>query len=219
MKRIRRQDEDNDREEALRRNMVAQQIRRRGICDAQVLKAMERVPRHKFVPPSMQEMAYADGPLPIGRGQTISQPYIVASMSEALGLDPGAKVLEIGTGSGYQAAVLAEMGLQVYTMEYIHDLAMEAKERLRTMGYDRIRFRCGDGNCGWPEKAPFDGIIVTAAPRAVPEALGQQLVTGGRLVIPVGRFSQELWVYQKSDDNQLSGEKLYAVRFVPLVEG
>jgi protein-L-isoaspartate(D-aspartate) O-methyltransferase len=212
-------DGDSGRKDVLRHNMVEQQIRRRGVSDKQVLKAMARVPRHAFVPSGMADMAYADGPLPIGKGQTISQPYIVASMSEALGLDPGAKVLEIGTGSGYQAAVLAEMGLEVYTVEYIHELAMAAKERLRSMGYDTIRFRCGDGNRGWPEKAPFDGIIVTAAPAAVPEAMGQQLAPGGRLVIPVGRFSQELWVYQKSDDGKLSGEFLYGVRFVPLVKG
>lgn len=206
--------------EAERRfRMVEQQIRRRGIRDQYVLGAMERVPRHAFVPKSMRELSYTDGPLPIGNGQTISQPFIVASMSEALGVRPGMKVLEIGTGSGYQAAVLAEMGLEVFTIEYIHSLAMEAKERLRGLGYDTIRFRCCDGRQGWPEKAPFDGIIVTAAADDVPEQLGEQLVEGGRLVIPVGTWSQDLWVYRKSKDGTLDGEQLYAVRFVPLVRG
>jgi protein-L-isoaspartate(D-aspartate) O-methyltransferase len=213
------QDADKDREAVLRRNMVEQQLRRRGIRDRHVLGAMQRVPRHAFVPGLMREMAYSDGPLPIGKGQTISQPYIVASMSEALALKPGMKVLEVGTGSGYQAAVLAEMGLEVYTIEYIDSLAMEARDRLRAMGYQDIRFRCGDGNEGWPEKAPFDGIIVTAAPPELPQGLGDQLAEGGRLVIPVGTFSQDLWVYRKCADGTLSGDMLYAVRFVPLVRG
>lgn len=199
--------------------MVEHQIRRRGIEDKHVLAAMERVPRHAFVPAAMRELAYTDGPLPIGKGQTISQPYIVASMSEALALQPGMKVLEIGTGSGYQAAVLAEMGLEVYTIEYIHKLAMEAKDLLRGLGYDTIRFRCGDGRLGWPEKAPFDGIIVTAAADVVPMQLGEQLAVGGRLIIPVGTYSQDLWMYRKNEDGMLEGEVLYAVRFVPLVHG
>ncbi|MEX0331786.1 MAG: protein-L-isoaspartate(D-aspartate) O-methyltransferase [Puniceicoccaceae bacterium] len=203
----------------LRQRMVEHQIRRRGIRDKHVLAAMARVPRHAFVPASMHELSYTDGPLPIGKGQTISQPYIVASMSEALHLQPGMKVLEVGTGSGYQAAVLAEMGLEVYTIEYIHDLAMAAKELLRGLGYPAIHFRCGDGRLGWPEKAPFDGIIVTAAADEVPTQLGQQLAAGGRLVIPVGTYSQDLWVYQKNDDGTLEGKNLYAVRFVPLVRG
>ena len=202
-----------------RRRMVEHQIRRRGIRDKHVLAAMERVPRHAFVPASMRELSYTDGPLPIGKGQTISQPFIVASMSEALDLRPGMKVLEIGTGSGYQAAVLAEMGLEVYTIEYIHSLATEAKERLRGLGYDRIRFRCGDGRLGWPEKAPFDGIIVTAAADVVPDALGSQLATGAHMIIPVGTYGQDLWLYRKNEDGSLEGEKLYAVRFVPLVRG
>ena len=208
-----------DGEAILRRDMVDQQIRCRGIHDKHVLAAMDRVPRHAFVPSSMREMAYSDGPLPIGKGQTISQPYIVASMSEALAVKPGMRVLEIGTGSGYQAAVLAEMGLEVFTVEYVHELAVEAKERLRGLGYDTIRFRCGDGNLGWPEKAPFNGIMVTAAPTSLPSALGDQLEVGGRLVIPMGRFSQDLWVYRKKADGSLSGKVMYAVRFVPLVGG
>jgi protein-L-isoaspartate(D-aspartate) O-methyltransferase len=199
--------------------MVEHQIRARGVSAPAVLQAMERVPRQAFVPESMQELAYADGPLPIGEGQTISQPYVVAAMSEALEVKAGDRVLEIGTGSGYQAAILAEMGLEVYTIEYIHELAVAAKERLRSMGYAGIRFRCGDGNQGWPEKAPFDGIIVTAAPAALPQALGRQLGRGGHLVIPVGRFSQDLRVYRKTDDGELKGKRLFGVRFVPMVGG
>ena len=199
--------------------MVEQQIKPRGIRDRNVLDAMKRVPRHEFVPGTVRELAYTDGPLPIGQGQTISQPFIVASMSEALAVRPGMKVLEIGTGSGYQAAVLAEMGLQVFTIEYIRDLAMEAKDRLRGLGYRDIHFRCGDGRGGWPEEAPFDGIIVTAAADELPPALGRQLGPGRRLVIPVGKYSQDLWVYLKQADGSLAGEMLYAVRFVPLVRG
>lgn len=202
-----------------RKDMVEHQLRSRGIADAAVLSAMGRVPRELFVPVELRSMAYADGPLPIGGGQTISQPLIVASMSEALGLRPGMKVLEIGTGSGYQAAVLAEMGLQVYTIEYLPSLAGSARQRLHGLGYGEIQFRCGDGNAGWVEAAPFDGIIVTAAPPGLPEALGRQLSPGGKLVIPIGEFEQWLWVYRKNTDGSLSGEKRYGVRFVPLVGG
>ena len=202
-----------------RHRMVEQQIRTRGVRDPQVLGAMERVPRHAFVPDNLLELAYTDGPLPIGGGQTISQPYIVASMSESLGVKPGMKVLEIGTGSGYQAAVLAEMGLRVFTVEYVDALAREARKRLEGMGYRGIHFRCGDGNLGWPEQAPFDGILVTAAPADLPPALGEQLAVGARLVIPMGRHSQYLYVYRKNDDQTLDREVLYAVRFVPLVKG
>jgi len=212
-------DDDHGNEAVLRHKMVEQQLRPRGIKDKNVLSAMRRVPRHEFVPSGLSDIAYADGPLPIGESQTISQPYIVAAMSEALGVQPGMRVLEIGTGSGYQAAVLAEMGLQVYTVELVASLATEAKSRLRGMGYEAIRFRCGDGTPGWPEKAPFDGIIVTAAPEGLPSSLGRQLAPGGNLVIPVGKFNQDLWVYRKDKDGSLSGRKLFAVRFVPLVSG
>ena len=202
-----------------RRRMVEQQIMARGIRDRHVLTAMQRVPRHAFVPAAMRELSYTDGPLPIGNGQTISQPFIVASMSEALRVKPGMKVLEIGTGSGYQAAILAEMGLEVWTVEFVHSLAMEAKDRLRGLGYDSIRFRCCDGRLGWPEEAPFDGIIVTAAADEVPPALASQLAEGRRMVIPVGIYSQDLWVYRKNKDGTLEGEVQYAVRFVHLVRG
>jgi protein-L-isoaspartate(D-aspartate) O-methyltransferase len=206
-----------DGERRRRRKMVEQQLRPRGIADEAVLGAMERVPRHAFVPEAYHQMAYTDGPLPIGNGQTISQPYIVAVMSEALRLRPGQRVLEVGTGCGYQAAVLAEMGLLVYTIEYIDELGADARERLTGLGYDTIRFRTGDGRAGWPEEAPFDGIIVTAAPADVPAALVDQLSTGGRLVIPVGRDLQELVVYRKNDDGSCIENRLFPVRFVPLV--
>ena len=203
---------------ALRERMVDEQIRDRGIADEHVLKAMRRVPRHAFVPSQMQEMAYSDGPLPIGNSQTISQPYIVALMTEALGLKPGQKVLEVGTGSGYQAAILAEMGLDVYTIEFLPDLSEKAREILTQLGYEDIHYRCGDGHAGWPEEAPFDGIIVTAAPSRLPEPLGEQLKTGGRLVIPIGNWGQDLYVYTRNEDGSLSGEVICAVRFVPLVK-
>jgi protein-L-isoaspartate(D-aspartate) O-methyltransferase len=199
--------------------MVEYQLRRRGVADSRVLAAMERVPRHAFIPERMHDMAYSDGPLPIGHGQTISQPYIVAVMSEALGLKPGMKVLEVGTGSGYQAAVLAQMGLDVYTVEYLPELAALAERLLRQLGYGNIHFRTGDGRDGWPERAPFDGILVTAAPESLPESLGEQLAPGGRLVIPIGRWEQHLYVYRKNADGSLDKDVVFAVRFVPLVGG
>lgn len=204
--------------ERLRRQMVEEQIRARGVADPHVLEAMRRVPREAFVPPELGERSYADGPLPIGEDQTISQPYIVAVMSEALGLEPGQRVLEIGTGSGYQAAVLAEMGLEVYTIEFIESLAARAREILDGLGYGKIHYRVGDGRKGWSEEAPFDGIIATAAPPDVPETLFDQLAAGGRLVIPVGKWDQELRVYQKNDDGSCSQERLCSVRFVPMVD-
>ncbi|HSH09772.1 MAG TPA: protein-L-isoaspartate(D-aspartate) O-methyltransferase [Oceanipulchritudo sp.] len=204
---------------AQRQRMVENQLRARGIADETVLSAMNRVPRHEFLPDSLQDIAYADGPLPIGKGQTISQPYVVAAMSEALDVQPGMRVLEIGTGSGYQAAILAEMGLQVYTVEFIPELAQEAQSLLNAMGYTSIHFRCGDGNYGWEEEAPFDGIIVTAAPPEVPPAFAEQLSPGCNLVIPVGRYEQDLRVYHKNEDGSLSSWSLFGVRFVPLVGG
>jgi len=208
---------DDDGHAARRHAMVAGQLRPRGIRDARVLAAMERVPRHLFVPDELSDMAYADGPLPIGGGQTISQPYIVAVMSEALGVAPGQRVLEIGTGSGYQAAVLAEMGVRLYTVECVPSLAARARQLLDQLGYDAIRYRVGDGHAGWPEEGPFDGIIVTAAPPELPPALPGQLATGGRLVIPMGRLEQDLYVCQKLADGSLNRECLFAVRFVPMV--
>lgn len=208
--------DDRDSLDARRRKMmVEQQVRARGIADKLVLDAMERVPRHEFVPGNLRELAYRDGPLPIGKDQTISQPYMVGVMSESLQLQPGMKVLEIGTGSGYQTAVLAEMELEVFTIEVIPELAAEAESLLGS--YGNIHFRCGDGRLGWPEAAPFDGIIVTAAPKSVPEVFVDQLTAGGRLVIPVGEFTQELFVFQKQQDGSLDGGSRFGVRFVPLV--
>ncbi|MGA1204288.1 MAG: protein-L-isoaspartate(D-aspartate) O-methyltransferase [Opitutales bacterium] len=202
-----------------RRLMVARHLVSRGIKDPEVLKAMSLVPREAFVPNSLKEMAYADGPLPIGAEQTISQPYVVAAMSEALSLGPQARVLEIGTGSGYQTAVLAAMGLTVYTIERIDSLGRKAAEVLRGLGFRNVRARCGDGTLGWPEEAPFDGIIVTAAADQLPMPLVDQLGEGGRLVIPVGVFDQDLRVYQKNKYGEISCRSLFPVRFVPLVGG
>lgn len=195
--------------------MVEQQLRARDIKDELVLDAMRRVPRHEFVPSNLVELAYRDGPLPIGNEQTISQPYMVGFMSQALSVKPGMRVLEIGTGSGYQTAVLAEMGLEVFTIEVIPELAERAKELLTH--YSNIHFNCGDGRSGWPDEAPFDGIIVTAAAQSVPETYIEQLATGGRLVIPVGLHSQELYVFEKDPDGSLQGGSKFGVRFVPLV--
>lgn len=195
--------------------MVEQQLRARDIKDELVLDAMRRVPRHEFVPSNLVELAYRDGPLPIGNEQTISQPYMVGFMSQALSVKPGMRVLEIGTGSGYQTAVLAEMGLEVFTIEVIPELAERAKELLTH--YSNIQFNCGDGRSGWPDEAPFDGIIVTAAAQSVPETYIEQLATGGRLVIPVGLHSQELYVFEKDPDGSLQGGSKFGVRFVPLV--
>jgi len=198
-----------------RKRMVAEQIAARGIRDERVLAAMMKVPRHRFVPPGLREAAYADGPLPIGSGQTISQPYIVALMTESLGLTGGGKVLEIGTGSGYQAAVLAEIVDTVFTIEILPELAERAEAILDTLGYRNVNVRTGDGYFGWAEKAPFDGVIVTAAAPRIPEPLIAQLKVGGRLVIPVGEYDQDLEIYEKTS----AGLKLLStvpVRFVPM---
>lgn len=196
--------------------MVAEQIVGRGVSDPVVLEAMRAVPRHRFVTEEWQDQAYADHPLPIGHGQTISQPYIVALMSEALDIEPGAKVLEIGTGSGYQAAVLAEMGVEVYSIEIVPELEERAATTLRDLGYAAAT-RAGDGYFGWPEEAPFDAIIVTAAPDHVPQPLVEQLAPGGALVIPVGPIGavQTLWRFTNGADGELLAESLGAVTFVP----
>jgi protein-L-isoaspartate(D-aspartate) O-methyltransferase len=207
----------HDASAAARRAMVERQLRARGIRDARVLAAMGRAPREAFVPQSLRDSVYGDGPLPIGEDQTISQPYIVAAMTESLQAPDGARVLEVGTGSGYQTAVLAEMGLVVYTVEYLPRLAGRARAVLEQLGYSGIHYKIGDGRDGWPAAAPFDGIIVTAAPARVPAALAGQLKPGGRLVIPVGRWDQELRVYTAGRDGGLSMERLFPVRFVPLV--
>jgi protein-L-isoaspartate(D-aspartate) O-methyltransferase len=199
---------------AQRRSMVAEQIRARGVRDETVLRAMERVPRHLFVPEGQRSDAYRDHPLPIGGDQTISQPYIVAYMTAALGAEKGEKVLEIGTGSGYQAAVLAEMGVEVYTVEIVKELGERARALLEKLGYD-VHARIGDGYAGWPEAAPFDGIIVTAAPPQIPTPLKEQLAEGGRMVIPVGELVQELKVMVERD-GEMKLEDTLPVRFVPM---
>ncbi len=195
--------------------MVERQIAARGVADPRVLNAMRRVPRHRFVDPSQAASAYDDRPLPIGQGQTISQPYIVAYMTELLGLPPASRVLEVGTGCGYQAAVLAEIAGEVYTVEIVKALADAATARLAALGYRHVHVRHGDGYGGWPHHAPFAGIVVAAAPDHVPAALVAQLAVGARLVIPVGDADQEIWVITKTADGQTE-ERLIPVRFVPL---
>jgi len=202
--------------EKLRLNMVSKQIQARGIRDARVLEAMRRVPRHQFVPASEQYLAYEDHPLPIGYDQTISQPYIVAFMTEALRLHGHEKVLEIGTGSGYQAAVLAELVQQVFTIEIVTPLCDMAREKLSSLQYDNIFIRCGDGYRGWPEEAPFDAIIVTAAPASIPQTLLEQLATGGRMVLPLGGATQELVLLSKDAEGNVHQRDLLPVRFVPM---
>ncbi|MBC7262760.1 MAG: protein-L-isoaspartate(D-aspartate) O-methyltransferase [Chloroflexi bacterium] len=200
--------------------MVDFQIKVRGVADERVLAAMRAVPRHEFVPPEQRDSAYADHPLPIGYGQTISQPYIVALMSELLRLEPGDRVLEIGTGSGYQAAILAELTDQVYSIEIIPELATRASETLKRLGYTCIHTKQGDGYYGWEEYAPFDAIIVTCAPDHVPPPLVDQLADGGRLVIPVGPPGgyQTLWQIEKRGD-QIITNNYGGVMFVPMTRG
>jgi protein-L-isoaspartate(D-aspartate) O-methyltransferase len=215
-----------------RARMVAEQIEARGIEDPSVLEAMRRVPRHAFVQPGSERLAYTDQPLPISAGQTISQPYIVALMTTLAEVRPGDRVLEIGTGSGYQAAVLAQLTGQVYSIEIIEELAVRADETLRALGAD-VQVRVGDGFYGWPEAAPFDAILVTAAAPRVPERLLAQLATGGRLVIPLEqeaqahpadplpdlpwlRPAQELAVFRKAADGTIAQERIIPVRFVPM---
>jgi len=198
--------------------MVAEQIEARGIRDPAVLRAMRTVPRHEFVPADERAHAYDDRPLPIGHGQTISQPYIVAFMTEAAAVRPGIRVLEVGTGSGYQAAVLAEVGADVYSIEIVAPLAAEARQALARTGYERVHLRVSDGHRGWPEAAPFDAILVTAAAERVPPDLVAQLAPGGRLVIPVGDLSQDLEVHTRGPEG-ITIERVLPVRFVPLVGG
>ena len=199
--------------------MVEDQIIKRGVEDQRVLDVMKVVERHKFVPEKYSESAYKDGPLPIGHGQTISQPFIVAFMTENLKLEPSHKVLEIGTGSGYQAAVLSELCDHVYTIEIVDELANESAERLGRLGFNNITVRSGDGYKGWPEEAPFDRIMVTAAPEEIPELLTEQLAEGGVMVIPVGKQYeiQYLWVITKETSGSIKKEKILPVRFVPMI--
>ncbi len=196
--------------------MVRNQIEARQVTDPQVLEAMRSVPRHRFVPDRYIDQAYADHPLPIGHGQTISQPYIVALMTESLELEPGDRVLEIGTGSGYQAAVLAEMGVLVFTIEIIPELADRAQQLLEELGYESVQVLTADGYFGWLDYAPYDGIMVTAAPDHLPQPLVNQLAEDGRLIIPIGPQGsfQTLWVFSRHN-GELESENLGAVRFVP----
>ena len=212
---------DDDQYRAARLEMVAKTIEARGVSDPRVLHAMRTVPRHCFVPPEYLDHAYEDHPLPIGFGQTISQPYIVAWMTELLQLNPGERVLEIGTGSGYQAAVLAELDeVEVFTMEIVPQLAEAAAARLQSLGYTDVQVRQGDGYYGWPEHAPFDAIIVTAAPDHLPQPLAEQLAEGGRLVIPIGPPGgwQDLWCFTKVNA-ELQAKNLGGVIFVPFTGG
>ena len=200
----------------LRERMVETQIASRGVKDKNVLDAMKKVPRHLFVPDDMKSHAYSDEPLPIGEGQTISQPYIVAYMTEALKLSKGKKVLEVGTGSGYQAAILAEIVGEIYSVELVEFLSYRAQDVLSEMGYKNIHFKIGDGSFGWEEFAPFDAIMVTAAPSKIPKALKQQLKINGEMIIPVGDTFQELVLITREEDGYRK-KKLLPVRFVPLI--
>lgn len=205
--------------EILRKDMVQKQIIARGIRDPAVLKAMSEVPRHEFVPPEYLHSAYDDHALPIGYDQTISQPYIVALMTECLFLNKEAKVLEIGTGSGYQAAILSRICKEVYTIEVIEELAKEAKKRFQKLGYANIKVRVGDGHYGWKEAAPFDGIIITCATPTLPKELEEQLAEGGRMVIPIGKWQwhQTLKSYHKQGGH-LRERSITGVVFVPMVK-
>ena len=204
----------------LRMNMIETQIKKRGITDQTILDAMKEVNRHEYVQENFERLAYSDRPVPIGFGQTISQPYIVAFMSHKLNVASHHKVLEIGTGSGYQAAVLAELSDHVYTIEIIPELAKRAEKVLKKNDYDNITIRIGDGYKGWPEHAPFDRIMVTAAPKEIPEKLVEQLAPGGIMVLPVGEtvMMQYLWLITKDNDGQIEKEKILPVRFVPMVK-
>lgn len=199
----------------MRKRMIKNQIERRGIRERRVLNALMGVPRHQFVPEHLKERAYDDGALPIGENQTISQPYIVAKMTELLDLNGNETVLEVGTGSGYQAAVLAKLVREVYTIEIVPSLARQAEERLKRMGYGNVSVRLGDGYRGWEEHAPFDAVIVTAAPDHIPPKLVEQLREGGRMVIPVGTVNQHLTLLVKEKDG-VREEQVIPVRFVPM---
>ena len=199
----------------MREKMVETQIKARGVKDPRVLSALRKVERDRFVPEEYLNSAYADQPLPIGEGQTISQPYIVALMTELLDLKGDEKVLEIGTGSGYQAAILAELAKEVYTIEIVESLASMANKRLLALGYQNIKVKVGDGYLGWPEAAPFDAIIVTAAPDHIPKPLIEQLKEGGRMVLPVGTYAQELKKIVKRS-GKIETTDVIPVVFVPM---
>ncbi len=204
-----------------RRRMVERQIKARGVTSKIVLEAVEKVPRHMFVPEKFIQFSYYDQPLPIGQGQTISQPYIVALMTEMLNVDKDDVVLEVGTGSGYQAAVLSVIVDELYTIEIVKELGVQASERLKSLGYDNVNVKIADGSLGWPDKAPYDAIIVTAAAEKIPEPLIRQLKPGGRMVIPVDNISgfQDLLLVSKDETGSVITKKAIPVMFVPLVEG
>jgi len=204
---------DEQRDE--RERMVAEQLAARGIRDERVLAAMRRVPRHRFVDPDEARHAYEDRPLPIGQGQTISQPFVVAFMSQALELSGDERVLDVGTGSGYQAAILGELAREVWSIEIVAPLAESARQRLSALGYENVHVRCGDGYLGWPEHAPFDAILVAAAPDHVPQPLVDQLALGGRMILPVGKSDQELVLLRRTQAGVVQ-EEVLPVRFVPM---
>ena len=199
----------------MREEMVATQIKARGIHDERLIRALLKVERHRFVPQRFQTFAYTDQPLPIGKGQTISQPYIVALMTELLGLKGEEKVLEVGTGSGYQAAILAELAGEVYTVEIIEGLAQRANKTLKDLGYKNITVKAGDGYIGWEEYAPFDAIVVTCAPPYIPQPLIEQLKDGGRMVVPVGENNQKLQLLRKNN-GRINITDIIPVKFVPM---
>ncbi len=200
-----------------RSEMVERQIRRRGVLDAQVLRAMTEVPRHEFVPEALQPRAYEDAPLPIGGGQTISQPYIVAAMTAVLRLQPEDRVLDVGTGCGYQAAILSRIVAEVYSIEIRRDLALAAAERLARLGYSNVHVHCGDGTLGLPEFAPFSAVLVAAAAPSIPQPLAQQLAEGGRMIVPVGEPDHQQLLLIVRRGNSFEKTQLEPCQFVPLV--
>jgi protein-L-isoaspartate(D-aspartate) O-methyltransferase len=206
----------DDPEAAARDRMVKMQIAGRGVKDPRILDAMRQIPRELFVDAQYRHEAYADHPLPIGDGQTVTQPYVAALMTELLDIQQSDRVLEIGTGSGYESAILSRLARHVYSIEILPEIARKAEVRLRGLRCENIDFRVGDGYRGWPEAAPFDAIIVTAAPRKIPEPLIEQLAPNGRMVIPVGDFYQELKVYAKAADGTVTETSVLPVRFVPM---
>jgi len=211
------QDSGQDKYAQTRWDMVENQIVSRGIKNATVLDAMLKVKRHLFVPKDYIDSAYTDNPIPIEKGQTVSQPYMVALMTELLDPQPGKKILEIGTGSGYQTAVLAETGCDLYTVEIIEEIAVTARKILEKLGYSNIKYKIGDGYKGWEENAPFEGIIVTAAPLDIPDKLIDQLSMGGRMIIPVGDTYQDLLLIEKTNEG-VTKKRVTSVRFVPMTE-
>jgi protein-L-isoaspartate(D-aspartate) O-methyltransferase len=203
-----------------REEMVRSQLQNRGISDTKILEAFKIVPREAFVPVEYRRYSYADQPIPIGEGQTISQPYIVAYMTEVLGVGPNEKVLEIGTGSGYQAAILAELEIEVYSIEVNETLAQRAKTTLENLGYKNIHLKTGDGYAGWQENAPFDAILVTCSPTSIPPRLEEQLAEGGRMIIPVGRQNSVQYLYLlEKHQGKIKQKNVMPVRFVPMTDG